>query len=150
RPRRAGAPPTPTCWRAPVRTTTTKLLALGTAAALGLAACGDSEEDAAPAVSGDARPVQEAPAEGEQAELEAEGEGTEAPEVEPSTDDAASTLRAELTALLQEHVHLTALTVDAVVEEGADAPAAQSTVGALEENADALGERMAEVPSVDD
>src|SRR5690606_519987 len=72
--RRAGAPPTPTCWRAPVRTTTTKLLALGTAAALGLAACGGSEEDAAPAVSGDARPVQEAPAEGEQAEVEAEGE----------------------------------------------------------------------------
>lgn len=132
-----------------MRTTTTKLLAIGTAAALGLAACGGSDEETVPAVSGEARPVQETePAESEQTDATAE-EG-EAPAVEASTDDAASTLRAELTALLQEHVHLTALAVDAVVEEGADAPGAQSAVQALDESSTALGERIAGIPSVED
>lgn len=128
-----------------MRTTTTKLLALGTAAALGLAACGNSAEDSAPAVSGEPRPVQEQPAaaEGEQAT----DEGTE---VEATTDDAASTLRAELTALLQEHVHLTGLAVDAVAEEGRDAPAAEAAIRALDENATALGDVMGGIPSVDD
>jgi hypothetical protein len=132
-----------------VRTTTTKLLALGTAAALGLAACGGSDEETVPAVSGEARPVQETePAAGEQ--TDATTEEAEAPAVETSTDDAASTLRAELTALLQEHVHLTAFAVDAVVDEGADAAGAQSAVQALDESSTALGERIAGIPSVED
>ncbi len=127
-----------------MRTTTTKLLALASAAALGLAACGGGGEEEAVAVSGEARPAQQEPAapEGEQA-----SEGTE---VESTVDDAASTLRAELTLLLQEHVHLTALAVDAVVEEGEDAPAAQGAVQALEDDAVVLGEVIGRLPGVED
>lgn len=132
-----------------MRTTTTKLLALGTAAALGLAACGGSDEDAAPAVSGEARPAEAAaaPAEGEAA---TEEEAPAADEAEPTIDDAASTLRAELTALLQEHVHLTALAVGAIAEEGEDGPGTQAAVAALDENAAALGTALGAVPAVDD
>ena len=127
-----------------MRTTTTKLLALASAAALGLAACGGGGEEEAVAVSGEVRPVQQEPAapDGEQA-----SEGTE---VESTVDDPASTLRAELTLLLQEHVHLTGLAVDAVVEEGEDGPAGQGAVQALEDNAVALGEVLGGLPGVDD
>ena len=136
-----------------MRTTTTKLLALGTAAALALAACGGSDEETVPAVSGEPRPVQEEAAAGDEAEQASTGGGSdegEADEVEATTDDAASTLRADLTALLQEHVHLTALAVDAIVAEGEDAPAAQAAIEAIDAGTEAIGERIAGVPSVDD
>lgn len=131
-----------------MRTTRTKLLALGTAAALGLAACGGGDEEATPAVSGEARPVQQEPAapEGEQATAE----GTEAPEVEATVDDAASSLRADLTLLLQEHVHLTGLAADAVIDGGPESPGAQGAVEALDANAAALGDLVAGLPGVDD
>lgn len=128
-----------------MRTPTTKLLALATAAALGVAACGGGDEEAAVAVSGETRPVQETapPAEADPAAAE----GTE---VESTVDDPASTLRAELTLLLQEHVHLTGLAVDAVVDEGEEAPAAQAAIQALEDNAVALGAVIGALPAVDD
>lgn len=128
-----------------MRTTTTKLLALGTAAALGLAACGGGGEEAV-AVSGEARPVQEEAAapEGEQATADA---GTE---VESTFDDPAATLRAQLTMLLQEHVHLTALASDAVAEDGQDAPTTQAATQALDQNAVALGDVIGALPGVED
>lgn len=130
-----------------MRTTTIKLLALGTAAALGLAACGDGGEESAVAISGEPRPVEDEAAapEGEQATEDDPGT-----EVEATVDDAASTLRAELTMLLQEHVHLTGLAVGAMVEEGQDGPGARAAIQAIDENAVALGDLIGEVPSVDD
>ncbi|MFP5579018.1 MAG: hypothetical protein ACLGIZ_12405 [Acidimicrobiia bacterium] len=128
-----------------MRTPTTKLLALATAAALGVAACGGGDEEAAVAVSGEARPVQEAAA-----PAEADPAAAEGTEVQSTVDDPASTLRAELTLLLQEHVHLTGLAVDAVVEEGEDAPAGQAAIQTLEDNAVALGAVIGGLPAVDD
>ena len=127
-----------------MRTTTRKLLALATAATLGLAACGGGDEEAAVAVSGEARPAQE------QAAPEAEPAAAETTDVEATVDDAASTLRADLTRLLQEHVHLTALATDATADEGRDAPAAQAAIQALDDNAVALGEVIGRLPGVDD
>jgi hypothetical protein len=128
-----------------VRTTRTKLLALGTAAALGLAACGGGDEEATPAVSGEARPVQQEPAtpDGEMATAEE-------PEVEPTVDDVASTLRSDLTVLLQEHVHLTGLVADATIDDGRDSPGAQAAVQALDESSTALGDLIGGLPGVDD
>lgn len=130
-----------------MRTTRTKLLALATAAALGLAACGGTEEEAAPAVSGEARPVQQEPAAPEGDAAAAEGEEAA---VEATVDDAASTLRADLTLLLQEHVHLTGLAVDAVMDGGQDSPAAQGAVQALDASSQALGDLVAGLPAVED
>lgn len=129
-----------------MRTTTTKLLALGTAAALGLASCGGGGEEATVAVSGEARPVQDQAAApgGEQASA---GKGTE---VVATVDDAASTLRSDLTLLLQEHAHLTGLTVGAIMGEGEDGPIAQGAIQALDQNAVALGDVIGALPGVED
>lgn len=129
-----------------MRTTTTKLLALGTAAALGLAACGGGgEEESTVAVSGEASPAQEQAAAPEPEQEPA----AEATQVASTVDDAASTLRADLTRLLQEHVHLTGMAVDAIADEGQDGPGAQGALQALDENAVALGDVIATVPGVD-
>lgn len=128
-----------------MRTTTTKLLALGTAAALGLAACGGGEEESTVAVSGKARPVQQgaaAPAEPEPA--------PEATQVESTVDDPASTLRADLTLLLQEHVHLTGLAVAGIADGGEDGPVTQGAVQALDDNAMALGAVIGATPGAED
>jgi hypothetical protein len=129
----------------PVRRTTKKLLALGAAATLGLAACGDDE--VIPAQSGEAAPVAD--------ETETTEDATEAEAVsdepEATTDDAASQLRAELTTLLQEHVHLVAMAAEATIDAGGgDDPAAEAALDAVEESSDALGDVLAGVPSVDD
>ena len=128
-----------------MRTTTTKLLALGTAAALGLAACGGGEDETTVAISGEPRPVQT-----EAAAPTEEEPAAEATQVVATVDDPASTLRADLTWLLREHVHLTGFAVAAVVRSGPDDPATQAAIQALDENAVALGDVIATVPSVDD
>jgi len=131
-----------------VRRTTKKLLALGAAASLGLAACGD--DDVIPAQSGEAAPVAEettTTAAGEAADAGGGGEQ----EVEPTTDDAASQLRAELTALFQEHVHLLAMLGEAAIDAGGeDDDATDAALAAVEENTAAITEVLAAVPSVDD
>jgi len=125
-----------------VRPTTKKLLALSAAVSLGLAACG-TDEAGTPAVSGEARPLAE----------ETTTTTTEAPEATPvsaSADDPASTLRATLTSLLQEHVYLAGGALETALDAGADDPATEGALAALDENTTALGDVIANVPGVDD
>lgn len=132
-----------------MRRTTQKLLALGTAATLGLAACGGDDETT-PAVSGQAVAAT-APA--ESAEGGADDAATEAElELEnATTDDAASTLRAELTSLLQEHVYLAGVAIETALDTGGvDDPAAAAAVDALDQNSAALGDAIASVSSPED
>jgi hypothetical protein len=131
-----------------VRPTTKKLLALSAAVSLGLAACGD-DEVAQPAVSGEAAPVEEqttTTAEADEADDAADDDDGE----QASADDPASTLRAQLTAALQEHVYLTGMALGAVVTDGEDDPAAQAAVQALDDNSVAISEVIGEIPGVDD
>jgi hypothetical protein len=127
-----------------VRPTTKKLLALSAAVSLGLAACGD-DEVAQPAVSGEAAPVEEQTTTTAEAEAAADDDGEEA-----SADDPAATLRAQLTALLQEHVYLAGMSIEAVLTDGEDDPAAQAAVQALDDNSVAISEAVGEIPGVDD
>lgn len=131
-----------------MRRTTKQLLALGAAASLGLAACGD--DDVIPAQSGEAAPVAEettTTAAGDAAGAEGGGQA----EVEPTTDDAASQLRAELTSLLREHVHLLALYGEAAIDAGGEEDGAtDAALAAVEENTAAIAEALAAVPSVDE
>ncbi len=116
-----------------MRRTPKKFLSLTLAGGLVLAACGGDDDDAAQ--SG------EVP--------EENGEDTEAPEAtgEFATDDGASTLRAGLTSLLQEHVYLAGIAIETAIDAGGDleAPAVQAAVGALDENSVALSEAVASV-----
>lgn len=131
-----------------MRRTTKKLLALGAAASLGLAACGD--DDVTPAQSGEAAPVAEETTTTAAGEAADAGGGGEA-EVEPTTDDAASQLRAELTSLFQEHVHLLALFGEAAIDAGGEQDdATDAALAAVEENTAAITEALAAVPSVED
>jgi hypothetical protein len=130
-----------------VRRTTKKLLALSAAVSLGLAACGD-DEVAQPAVSGEAAPVEEQTTTTEEA-AEAD-DTTDEDDEQASADDPASTLRAQLTAALQEHVYLTGMALGAVVTDGVDDPAAQAAVQALDDNSVAISEVIGEIPGVDD
>lgn len=128
-----------------MRPTTKKLLALSAAVSLGLAACGD-DEVAQPAVSGQAAPVEEQTT----TTAEAEAADDDGDDAEASTDDPASTLRAQLTGLLQEHVYLAGMAIDAVLDGGEDDPAAQAAVQALDDNSVAISEVIGEIPGVDD
>lgn len=120
-----------------MRPTTKKLLALSAAASLGLAACGE-DEVVTPAVSGE--PVVVAPT-----------TTMSAPPAAPdaSVDDPASTLRAALTSLLREHVYLAGLGLETALDVGADDPATQAALDALDENTVALGDAVATVPGVE-
>ena len=65
----------------------------------------------------------------------------------PTTDDGASTLRAGLTSLLQEHVYLAGITIETAVDAGGDleAPAVQAAVATLDANSVALSEAVGSV-----
>jgi len=124
-----------------VRTPTRKLIALGLAASIGLAAC--SDDDGTIATSGVPAEVVEdtEPAGGQDAGGETAGaEAT-------STDTGASTLRAALTSLLQEHVYLAGITIETAVDAGGDLTAApvQAAVGALDENSVAIADAIGSV-----
>lgn len=123
-----------------MRPTTKKLLALSAVVSLGLAACG-TDDVSTPAVSGEARPV------GEETTTT-----TEAPEAQPvaTIDDPASTLRATLGALFEEHVYLAGMAAQAVVDAGPGAPATEAAVAAVDENTAALGDLFGLVPGMDD
>lgn len=127
-----------------MRPTTKKLLALSAAVSLGLAACGD-DEVAQPAVSGEPAPVEEQTTTTAEAEAAVADEGEEA-----SADDPAATLRAQLTGLLQEHVYLAGMAIEATLTDGEDDPAAQAAVQALDDNSVAISEVVGEIPGVDD
>ena len=65
----------------------------------------------------------------------------------PTTDDGASTLRAGLTSLLQEHVYLAGITIETAVDAGGDleTPAVQAAVATLDANSVALSEVVGSV-----
>ncbi|HEU5082941.1 MAG TPA: hypothetical protein VFU14_06355, partial [Acidimicrobiales bacterium] len=122
-----------------VRKTTTKLIALGMAGALTLAACGGDDDTAAQ--SGD-------PARAEDTtETTAGDTGDMGSGEQAGTESAASALRAGLTSLLQEHVYLAGIAVETALDAGGDmqAPAVQAAVGALDENSVALSEAVGSV-----
>lgn len=123
-----------------MRPTTKKLLALSAAVSLGLAACG--EDELQPAVSGEAVAVEEP--------TTTTTEATTATADDASADDPASTLRATLTSLLQEHAYLTGIAVEHVVEGGADDPTATGALDALDQNTVAIGDAIGLVPGADD
>lgn len=123
-----------------MRPTTKKLLTLGAAASIGLAACG-TDDVGTPAVSGEARPTEETTTTTEAAPVAADP---------ASADEAASTLRATLTSLLQEHVYLVGGALETALDRGADDPATEGALAALDENTVALGQVIASIPGVDD
>ena len=67
--------------------------------------------------------------------------------MDPTTEDGASNLRADLTSLLQEHVYLAGIAIETAVDAGGDmeAPAVQAAVAALDENSVALAEMIGSV-----
>lgn len=64
-----------------------------------------------------------------------------------STDDGASTLRAGLTSLLQEHLYLAAITLETAVDAGGDLedPAVAAAAATLDENSVALADAVGSV-----
>ena len=121
-----------------MRRTPQKVLSLALAGSLALAACGD--DDTTPAQSGDPAPVEETT-------TTAAPDDTAAPEADFAVDDGASTLRAGLTSLLQEHVYLAGIAIETALDDGGDleAPATAAAVAALDENSVALSEAIASV-----
>lgn len=139
-----------------MRRTTQKLLALGTAATLGLAACGDDETT--PAVSGQAVSVEdtattmaEDPAAAAGEEAAAIGE-TDTAAVDATTDDPASTLRSQLTSLLQEDVLLAGAAIEAMIDADGDTddPSVTAALAALDESSVALGDVIGTVAGQED
>jgi hypothetical protein len=65
----------------------------------------------------------------------------------PATDDGASTLRANLTSLLQEHVYLAGITIETAVDAGGNMedPAVAAAAAALDENTVALADAVGSV-----
>jgi hypothetical protein len=65
----------------------------------------------------------------------------------PTTDDGASTLRAGLTSLLQEHVYLAGITIETAVDAGGNLqdPTVGAAIAALDENSVALSEAVGSV-----
>ncbi len=126
-----------------MRNTTKKLLALGMAGAMTLAACGDDDTDAAQ--SGDPAPVEETTT--TEAEETDDMEGMDDDAMPAGTDSGASELRAGLTSLLQEHVYLAGIAIETALDAGGDLeePATAAAVAALDENSVALSEAVASV-----
>ena len=118
-----------------MRKPTQKLLSFGLAGTMLLAACGGDDDDAA--TSDD--PV-------EQTTTTADSGDTDGA-VTASTEDGASTLRAGLTSLLQEHVYLAGIAIETALDAGGDLeqPAVQAAVAALDENSVALSEAVGSV-----
>ena len=67
------------------------------------------------------------------------------PVADKATQTGASTLRAGLTALLQEHVYLAGIAVDAGVSDGLDSKAFKAAAGELDKNSVALSDAIGSV-----
>lgn len=74
-------------------------------------------------------------------------DGSTGGETDPATDDGASSLRAAMTSLLQEHVYLAGITIDAAVAAGGDVedPTVQAAMTELDANSVELSEAVASV-----
>ncbi|MEX2625547.1 MAG: hypothetical protein WD225_01620 [Ilumatobacteraceae bacterium] len=105
-------------------------------------------------------PATEAPADDETADdemtddemtddemAETDDDGSDDGDVAPATDDGASSLRATMTSLLQEHVYLAGITIDVAVAAGGDVedPTVQAAMTELDANSVALSEAVASV-----
>jgi hypothetical protein len=152
-----------------------KMLALTAVVSMTAAACGSDSNDADP-VTTDAvveAPVTEAPADEameEEAEAPAEEEAMEEEAMEEgmeeegmeeegteeevpaeaaafAVDDGASSLRATLTSLLQEHVYLAGVAFETALDAGGDLeePATAAAVAALDENTVALADAVGSI-----
>ncbi|MGD9998443.1 MAG: copper amine oxidase [Ilumatobacteraceae bacterium] len=134
-----------------------KFAAVLTAAGLAVTACGDDGNDAVattPSSAASTTPETTSPMT-EPSTTEMPGSSmpatsmpaTSMPEMQPTTDDGASTLRADLTSLLQEHVYLAGITVETAVDAAGnmDDPTVQAAAAALDENTVALSEAVGSV-----
>ena len=129
-----------------------KLLALAATISITAAACGSDSNDStvsqAPVgTEAAAAPVEtDAPMSTDMTESTDMPESTDAPvdAAAFAVDDGASTLRAGLTSLLQEHVYLTGAVVETAVDAGGDLTGAQVTaaIAALDENTVALADAV--------
>jgi hypothetical protein len=127
-----------------MRTPTKKLLALGLATSMALAACG-SDDDATSdtgALTEETTETEETTSTETETEAETPAEGDSA-----STETGAATLRAGLTSLLQEHVYLAGAAIEQAVDAGGNLedPAVQAAVAALDENSVALADAVGSV-----
>jgi hypothetical protein len=133
-----------------MRRHTTQLTAIFLAAGLTVAACGSDDNDAAPMpTSAGATATSTTAATGDTMTDDSMAPGTTAmsTSMDGTTDDGASTLRAGLTSLLQEHVYLAGITVETAVDAGGnmDDPSVQAAAAALDENTVALSEAVGSV-----
>ncbi len=133
------------------------LLALAATISMTAAACGSDSNDSTPAGS-DAPVATEAPMD---SEAPMATESTDAPDttdmsddsedVAFSVDDGASTLRAGLTSLLQEHVYLAGVAFETAIDAGGDLEETETVaaVEALDENTVALADAIGSVAGED-
>jgi len=119
--------------------------ALAAVALLALLAAACGKDDAVPASAGE--PATSTTAGADETTTTAAGD-TASSETTTGDEEAGPTatpeaeLRADLTALLEEHVYLTGITVDGVVREGNASPGATAAAGTLEDNSVAIGDAM--------
>ncbi|MGB3733426.1 MAG: hypothetical protein WA964_00620 [Ilumatobacter sp.] len=154
-----------------MRNSSRKLLVLAATVSMTAAACGSDSNDATTdetpvvteAIEEEAPVVtdameEEAPVETDAMEEDAMEEEApvetdameDAPEADAAAfavDDGASTLRAGLTSLLQEHVYLTGIVVETAVDAGGDLEGeeVQAAIAALDENTVALADAVGSV-----
>ena len=143
---------------------TTALISALLAAILFLAACGDSDTDdsagtSSPSTAADDATTHDDTAGDDMTEdamtedaMEEDGMEEDAMEMGASpTDQPASTLRAGLTSLLQEHLYLAAITLETALDAGGDLqdPAVMAAASALDENSVALADAVASVAGDD-
>jgi hypothetical protein len=132
-------------------------IALLTTLSLTAAACGSDAGDSTPAatdaptetpVATDVPSTTQAMDDMESDDMEST-ETTEAPDAEASfaVDDGASTLRASLTSLLQEHVYLAGIAFETAIDAGGDLTETETgaAVEALDENTVALADAVGSV-----
>jgi hypothetical protein len=131
-------------------------LALLTTISLTAAACGSDDNDATPVANTADTPseVTDAPSTPETTQATDDmddmesAETTEAPDAMSfAVDDGASTLRANMTSLLQEHVYLAGVAFETAIDAGGDLeePETAAAVAALDENTVALADAVGSV-----
>ncbi|MGA9275601.1 hypothetical protein [Ilumatobacter sp.] len=146
-----------------MRYSSRKMLALAAAVSVTVAACGSDSNDASSDATDpvateavqeteapvDTEAMEEAPADTEAME-EAPADTEAMEEADPASfavDDGASSLKAGLTSLLQEHVYLAGIAFETAVDAGGDLeePATAAAVAALDENTVALADAVGSV-----
>ncbi|RMH70604.1 MAG: hypothetical protein D6683_15140 [Actinomyces sp.] len=129
------------------------MLAVLLAGSLFAAACGGDEGTAEPADTPTTVAPTDATSDGTADDTTttaapADDTGDEmAGDIVPAVDDGASTLRAGLTSLLQEHLYLTAIALETAVDAGGDLedPATAAAVATLDENSVALADAVGSI-----